>query len=280
MTEPARAEEALRRSEERLRVALEAGRMGTWEWDIAGGTVTWSPSLETIHGWRPGTFPGTLDAVLREVHPDDRERLQTAIQRAVEEAAHYRIEYRIVRPDGRVAWLGAYGQIIRDAAGTALRMVGVCGDISERKAAEEERAALLARSEDARAAAEAAERRAFFLVRASDLLTSTLNIEHTLHRLVHLAVEDLADWAAVDIVEDDGAILRVAVAHRDAGREVMMRSMRERCRLDPEAPVETVVALLACEPPPLAARPVGFAVNDAGHDASDCLDDAPEQPLL
>lgn len=50
--------------------------------------------------------------------------------------------------------------------------------------------------------------------------------------------------------------------------------------LDPEAPVETVVALLACEPPPLAARPVGFAVNDAGHDASDCLDDAPEQPLL
>src|SRR5207302_10241834 len=62
------AERHLRASEERLWLALEAGRMGTWEWDIAGNRVAWSPALEAMHGLAAGTFPGTLEAFRQEIH--------------------------------------------------------------------------------------------------------------------------------------------------------------------------------------------------------------------
>jgi GAF domain-containing protein len=65
-----------RLNRERLELALEAGRMGTWEWDAGSNRVTWSPQLEAIHGLTPGTFAGTFDAYLADVHPDDLERVR------------------------------------------------------------------------------------------------------------------------------------------------------------------------------------------------------------
>jgi PAS domain S-box-containing protein len=97
----AEAEEA----EKRLRIALEAGRMGTWEYSMRSGAVTWSASLEAIHGLSPGTFPGTFDAFATEIHPADRDRVRTAIRDAVEERRDHEIEYRIVRSDGAVRWV-------------------------------------------------------------------------------------------------------------------------------------------------------------------------------
>ena len=76
-----KAEHALRQSEERLRLALWGGCMGTWEWHMDTGQVIWSPELEEIHGLEPGTFEGTLEAMQREVHPDDRGRVTAAIDR-------------------------------------------------------------------------------------------------------------------------------------------------------------------------------------------------------
>ena len=64
-------EEALRESERRLQMALKAGRMGAWEWDIASGKVIWSPGLEELHGIQQGTFGGTLEDFKRDIHPDD-----------------------------------------------------------------------------------------------------------------------------------------------------------------------------------------------------------------
>jgi len=124
-------------AEEQLRLALEAGRMGTWEWSIGKGTVRWSPGLETIHGLAPGTFPGTFEAVQREVHPDDRERVAGAIRRAVASGAPYRAEYRIVRADGAVRWVEGVGQAFHDANGQPSHMVGVCSDVTARKQSEE-----------------------------------------------------------------------------------------------------------------------------------------------
>ena len=124
-------------AEEQLRLALEAGRMGTWEWSIGKGTVRWSHGLETIHGLAPGTFPGTFEAVQREVHPDDRERVADAIRRAVASGAPYRAEYRIVRADGAVRWVEGVGQAFHDANGQPSHMVGVCSDVTERKQSEE-----------------------------------------------------------------------------------------------------------------------------------------------
>jgi PAS domain-containing protein len=65
------AEEALRQSEERLRLALQAGQMGTWDWDMLRGELRWSETLEALHGLAPGTFAGTFEAYLADVHPED-----------------------------------------------------------------------------------------------------------------------------------------------------------------------------------------------------------------
>ena len=75
LTERVEAEEARRLSEERLRIALDAGRMGAWEWDVAGGRVHWSDTLQRIHGLVPGTFRGTFEEYQSDIHPEDKERV-------------------------------------------------------------------------------------------------------------------------------------------------------------------------------------------------------------
>jgi PAS domain S-box-containing protein len=122
---------------EAVRVALEAGRLGLWEWDVASGRVRWSRGLEAIHGVAAGAFGGTLDAFKADIHPDDRITVMTAIAHTLEQRADHRVEYRIVRPDGVVRWVEGRGQLI-EGGGRELRMLGVCMDVTERKAAERE----------------------------------------------------------------------------------------------------------------------------------------------
>ncbi len=124
-------------AEHRLRVALEAGRMGTWQWTMATGDLKWSPGLEAIHGYAPGTFPGTFEAFRQEIHPDDRDRTLTAIAEAVQEHRDHHIEYRIVRGDGTMRWVEGRGQLFLNDRGEPDRMVGVCADVTERKQSEE-----------------------------------------------------------------------------------------------------------------------------------------------
>jgi len=136
VTQRKRTELALQESEQRLRIALSAGGMGTWDWDIRKGRVGWSNDLEKIHGLEPGAFGGTFEDSNRDVHPEDRERVLESIQRAVTEGADYVLDYRIVRPDGVVRWVSARGQVFRDESGKAVRMAGVCSDVTERKETE------------------------------------------------------------------------------------------------------------------------------------------------
>ncbi len=148
-------EQARRDSEtaaQQLRAALAAGQMGTWEYTIATGDVKWSPGLEAIHGYAPGTFPGTFEAFRQEIHEDDRERVVRAIAAASEQRCDHHIEYRIVRRDGHVRWVEERGQLFVDDAGQPDRMMGVCADITERKEVERissEQAELLRTIDDA-----------------------------------------------------------------------------------------------------------------------------------
>jgi len=123
---------------EAVRVALDAGRLGLWEWDIPAGRVRWSRGLEVIHGLAPGTFGGTLQAFQAGIHPDDRATVAAAITQTLERRAEHRVEYRIVRPDGEVRWVEDRGQLVGKGAGREGRMLGVCMDVTERKAAERE----------------------------------------------------------------------------------------------------------------------------------------------
>lgn len=129
-------EAALRESDKHLRLALEAGEMGTWSWDLRTNHVVWSTGLEAIHGFVPGTFPGTFEAFQAEVHPDDRLLVGRAVERALSSGQHH-IEYRIIRTDRAVRWVEGHGQLLRDDSGAPVRMVGICRDITERREAEE-----------------------------------------------------------------------------------------------------------------------------------------------
>jgi PAS domain S-box-containing protein len=198
-----RAEESLRHSHERHRIAIEAGQMGTWEWIIATGEVRWSPSLEHIHGLPPGTFPGTFQAVMDEAHPDDRDILRRATTQALEGGSRYEVEYRTVRPDGVVCWVEGRGTVLRDGAGRPERMVGVCTDITERKHRDQERARLLAEERAARRRAEEAERRLAFLGEIAGSITASLDLDTVLQRIAEGAKDLCYGDAAALLLRDD-----------------------------------------------------------------------------
>ena len=126
----------LLRTNTRLRLAAEAGRLGAWEWEVKTGRVIWSPELERIHGLEPGTFPGTFEAYQSDIHPDDRERVLRQVAETTAGQQPHQLEYRIVPPDGRVRWVEARGQLFLDPDGNPERLVGICMDITERKQAE------------------------------------------------------------------------------------------------------------------------------------------------
>ncbi|HET7538868.1 MAG TPA: PAS domain S-box protein [Polyangiaceae bacterium] len=134
----ARLFERARAGEQRLAVALEAGKMGAWEWEIAANHVTWSPLLEDIHGIPRGSFRGTFEGHRDDMHPDDVERVSATLERTLRTGEPYFVQYRIIRPDGQVRWLEARANLLHDAEGRPLRLVGVCTDVSERKRAQDD----------------------------------------------------------------------------------------------------------------------------------------------
>jgi PAS domain S-box-containing protein len=135
-----RTEEQARRSEERLRFALDAASMGTWDWNLITNSVRWSDNLEQIHGLPPGTFDGTFASYEQEIHPDDRPRVLASVQRALSQGVPHEVEYRIVAPDGTVRWCEGKGRV-EYHDGRPVRMSGVCMMVTRRKEAENARLA-------------------------------------------------------------------------------------------------------------------------------------------
>jgi PAS domain S-box-containing protein len=137
ITDQKQAELLLREEEERHRLALEAGQIGTWDWDVVGNHVVWSDLIYKFHGLKPGEFSGRIEDFGAMVHPDDRERVNAAINDALENRAPYSIEVRVVWPNGEVHWIATKGKVFFDAAGKPIRMIGATLEITERRWAEE-----------------------------------------------------------------------------------------------------------------------------------------------
>ena len=135
--ESARSDEALSRNEAGLQLALEAGKMGSFEWNIQTNEIKWSDNLEAIHGLAPGTFDGTFESFQALIHRDDRAGVLENIRRSVETGADYEAEFRSATPDGSTHWILGKGMVLRDERGGPSRMLGVCMDITTRKRAEE-----------------------------------------------------------------------------------------------------------------------------------------------
>lgn len=124
---------ALQESEERLRSALEASRMGTWDWNFQTGLIQWSKNLESLFGLEPGKFDGTYEMFVSFLHPQDRERVVAAIQHSLDTGENYDIEFRIVYPNGNIRWALSRGKVFYDRYGQPIRMTGNDLDITERK---------------------------------------------------------------------------------------------------------------------------------------------------
>jgi len=134
------AEEALRESEERRRAALDAARLGTWEWDVATGAVAMDGRSREIFGFAPGEG-GRGEEVFGRIHPDDRARVLAEALAATDARRRLETEYRVSLPGGAVRAVGSLGDAL-PGAGSA-RMAGVFADITDRKLAEERRALLV-----------------------------------------------------------------------------------------------------------------------------------------
>jgi PAS domain S-box-containing protein len=136
IAERKRAEEALRRSEERYALAQRAANVGSWDWDIESGGLYWSEQIAPMFGLSPDAFEATYEAFLSCIHPEDRRRVIDAVDACVERGEEYAIDHRIVWPDGTVRWVSETGNVMRDGAGNAIRMLGVVRDVTDRKQAE------------------------------------------------------------------------------------------------------------------------------------------------
>ncbi|HEY2345978.1 MAG TPA: EAL domain-containing protein [Xanthomonadaceae bacterium] len=129
-------EETLRRSRTMLDEAQQVAHMGSWEWDIAGNSVSWSSELYRIYGLEPGQHAATFEGYLALVHPLDRERVQGIIRKACEDQVPFEFDERVVRADGSIRTLHSNGMVVVDAQGRPIRMLGACQDISERRRSE------------------------------------------------------------------------------------------------------------------------------------------------
>lgn len=136
-----------KQAEERLTLALEAADMSTWDWDILTNHITRAGKHEKLFGLTPGTFGETYEAALSYVHPEDRQLLAQAVVHSIRERVRYDQEFRIVWPDGSIRWLAGKGQVFCDETGSAMRMVGISVDITDRKQAAEQITASLKEKE-------------------------------------------------------------------------------------------------------------------------------------
>ena len=135
VTELVSKDEALRESEERMRLAAEAVNLGIWEWDLGKDEIWATNARRALLGW-PASGKITLEDFISTVHPDDRNRIRQAIDDAIHKGQDYDSEYRLVLPDGIVRWMAARGSMHFDAHGNPARLLGINIDITARKQAE------------------------------------------------------------------------------------------------------------------------------------------------
>ena len=131
-------DETAEEREERMNLALDSASVGTWNWKILAGSITWDDRMEDIFGLKRGAFSGAYESFAALLHPEDRDRVNAEVMRAVNDDAPFDTEYRVLRPgDGGIRAVRARGKVYRDEAGRAVRMTGVCWDITARRRADE-----------------------------------------------------------------------------------------------------------------------------------------------
>lgn len=131
------AQNNLEEAKERLELALSGGLIGVWEWDLKTDVTIWDERMEKMFGLPVGSFGGDYPSFKALLHPDDVGPTEEAIRKALEEDIQYNVLYRAFWPSGDMRYIKATAIVIKDAAHTPVRMIGVCSDLTEVKNAEE-----------------------------------------------------------------------------------------------------------------------------------------------
>jgi PAS domain S-box-containing protein len=128
----------LQATAQRLRLATSSGRLGIWEWDIPSNTLVWDEQMFELYGVPLTTQKVTLATWENSLHPEDRDHAKSEVQVTIEGERQLSSEFRVVLPDGGVRHIKANGLVVKDAAGNAVRMIGINSDITVRKRLEAE----------------------------------------------------------------------------------------------------------------------------------------------
>lgn len=133
---PDGGEERIALLERQLKESQSVARIGSWELDLESGLLTWTDQIYTMFGLTPGQFPATYEAFLNAVHPDDRDAVNRAYTRSVEERTEYSMVHRLLRPDGSIKHVHERGRTIYNDQGKPMRSMGTVQDISDLHATE------------------------------------------------------------------------------------------------------------------------------------------------
>ena len=219
-----------------LLLALAAGRLGTWRWDIQTGETTWDHTAEAVFGLEPGGFDGTYDTWVSLLHPDDREATLARVADAIADKASYEVSHRVVWPDGSVHWLRGRGQVTLDQGGLVTGTIGCVGDDTLRRMneIEAERRTIDA---ERRAVSERAQReRIEFLSAINDAALTATDHRDLMRSAAAAAVPRLGDWCAVSYITHPGTPPETEIVHSDPARVEWARELQLRYPYDPSAP--------------------------------------------
>ena len=190
----------LMESEQRRSLALAAGQMGSWDWNLATGDMSWDAGQHAIYGLVPEQFTPTPEYFNLLVLPEDRPKLRAGMQPLLERGEPYQAEFRIVRPSGEIRWCASTATASLDLAGKVARIAGVTIDITDRKGAEE-RQALLAQEVDHRAKNAMAIVQSFVRLTKADSVTEYANVIEGRIKALSRAHAILSDsrWQGADL---------------------------------------------------------------------------------
>ena len=260
-------EEELRAREAQLAEAQSIAHVGSWVWDIATNELHGSAELYRIYGFEPDSAlsPGVI---LQRVHPDDFDLVRQTIDAAVADGKSFKVKHRIVRPPDDIRFFDVEGRVVVDEAGVPAQIIGAGQDVTEQHEAEIT-ARKLIEEQSRRSAAEDEQRRAAFLADASRVLGASFDYHTTLARLARLAVPSFADFCTVDILDRNGAIQRLGIAHADPAKEPLLHNITKWVRAGSPLVPHLHRALMDGEPtliPEIDGTLIGQNALDAEHE--------------
>lgn len=203
--------------QERIAFAQNAGKIGTFGWDLISGKATWTKEFELLYGYKDGGFKSkNTKEWIKYVHEDDKKFVLTETRRTLKDPSKtlFYVEFRVVWPDNTIHYLATRAKILRDIKGKALKLIGVNIDITGRKKVENN---------------------LMFISKVSKVLSSTLDYKKVLDYIAKLSVPEIADWCGISMRTEDGRIDQVAVAHTDPKKVKWAKELNKKNPPDPDA---------------------------------------------